>query len=97
MRNFPDGCFQIRLIAQRHAFCNKERKRSFSEVLQQDLLALYGFQILGQIIQQIIFCFGEGHAQYTGHHQHKACDDDQNTMPDQPSDQSFHRLTLQTF
>ena len=94
MRNLLDGILHVRLFPDRHALRNQQGKSALAEILQQDLLALHGFQVLRQIIQQVVFCFGGRHAENRRHHQRQAQDNHQHPMLNKTFCKSFQRFSL---
>ena len=96
MGNILEGVLHIGLFVDRHTLRDQQGKSAFPEILQQDFLALHRFQVLGQIIQQVILGFRCGHAKHGGHHQRKTHDDDQDSVLDQSLCESFHICYLPT-
>ena len=90
MRDFLQGILHLFLILQAHAFGHQKGEGALSEIFEQNLLPFYRFQILRQIVQQIIFGFGCGHAQHRGHQQNQTQENDRYSVADQPSGESFH-------
>ena len=50
MGDFLEGVFHIGLIRNTHALRDQQGESPFAEILEQDLLSLHRFQVLGQII-----------------------------------------------
>ena len=88
MRNLTYGILHIQLFLRIHAFRDQETECTLSEILQQDFLALYSFQVLGQVIQQVILGFRGCHSENGRYQQSEAQDDDQHPVPYKP----FHEL-----
>lgn len=90
MGNFTDGGFQILLLPDGHALRDEQRESAFAEILQENILAPDGLQILGQIIQQVVLGSGGSHPKPGRDQQEQADDDDQRPMLHQPASESFH-------
>ena len=92
--DFPDGVFHFLLRFEGHALRDQQGESALPEILQQNFLPLHRFQLLGQIIKQIVFGLGCGHAQYRGDHEHEANHNHQRAVPHQPSGKAFHFVLL---
>ena len=96
MGDVLQAVLHIGLLRDAHALRDQQRKGPFAKILKQDFLTLHRLQVLGQVIQKIIFCLGSCHAKHRGNHQRNAQDDDRNSMLDQPFGEAFHILYLPT-
>ena len=90
------GVLHVSLLRNGHALRDQQGKSAFAKILKQDFLALHRLQVLGQVIQKIIFCLGSCHAKHRGNHQCNTQDDDRDSMLDQPFGEAFHILYLPT-
>ena len=97
MGDFLQRVLHVGLLPEAHPLRHQQGKRPLAEILKQDLLPLHRFQILGQVIQKIVFGLGGRHAKNRRHHQHHTQDDDRDSVPDHPFGESFHAYCLPTF
>ena len=89
MRNFFQALFQLCLLNRCQSIGHQQGECSFSEILHQNFLSFYGFKVLRQIIQKIIFCFRGCHSHDGGDQQQQTQDNHRNTVTYQPFCKSF--------
>ena len=96
MWNLLQSVFHVRLLRNAHALRHQQGKGSLAKVFQQNFLPLDCFQILRQVVQQIIFRLRGRHAQHGWDHQQQADDDHQPPVAYQSFGESFHYASSST-
>ena len=96
MWNLLQSVFHVRLLRNAHALRHQQGKGSLAKVFQQNFLPLDCFQILRQVVQQIIFRLRGRHAQHGWNHQQQADDDHQPPVAYQSFGESFHYASSST-